>query len=127
EAFFCSNVVAVLRPWRIATDFRLIIDGFAVSVGAQEIKTMARPLLCLELKSVISGTSLILDRSKGPEFAIARPKACRFAIGRQCWIICGLWSRDLIEITKYLKMSAFRADVCRCNQNLPGQLKFEIQ
>ncbi len=54
EPFFRRNVVAVLRPGRIATDFRLVIDGLAVSVCAQEIKTMVGSLFRLELKRVVS-------------------------------------------------------------------------
>ena len=61
ETSFCRNVVAVLRPGRIATDFWLVIDGLAECERTQEIKAMASPLFCLQLKRMINRASAILD------------------------------------------------------------------
>src|SRR5215469_15846430 len=32
ESLLCDKVVAVLRPWRVAADFRLVVDAFAEGV-----------------------------------------------------------------------------------------------
>ena len=56
-----SEVVAVLRPRRIAADFWLVVDALAEGVGAQEIEAVRGPLLCLELKGMVSGVPAIHD------------------------------------------------------------------
>src|SRR5215468_1197208 len=50
ESLLCGKVVAVLRPWRVAADFRLVVDALAEGVSAQQIEAVRCLLLGLELK-----------------------------------------------------------------------------
>src|SRR5215467_7894927 len=124
QAFFSPDVVAVLRPGRIAANFRLVVNGFAESERAQEIKAMAGALLGLQLKCMISGVSCIRDRREGRKAAYAG--AGFVAEWRLRRIKAGLGPGDLIQVAQHLKVSALRPNISWANQDLTRQLVFEI-
>jgi len=93
KPFLRGKIITVLGPRSIAANFRLVVDGFAISKGAQEIETLARALFGFELKCVISRVSAILDRS---EWSILR-------VGPIGLIESGTWSGDLVAIYKDLR------------------------
>ena len=108
QTFLCGQIVAVLRPRRVAADLGLVVDALTEGISAQEIETVGRLFLGLELKRMVSGVPAIHDRS---EPAVLWIGAC-VLIERRAW------RGNLVSVDQRLQVGSFAAHICGSNQNI---------